>query len=186
MRTSTKWTTKYQIGSIFLSHLEAIGISFVFLSVAFYILMTKNVIREILSIIFILVYFGTIYSRAHKFATFDLKDYTPTKADIKKAFLGGVFISLSYVAVLIGYRLIWEFCSVDGVLLSLPSFIYSLFFYVYTIPYNGIMGISHGEIMWYSKVLMIAVPPLATSLGYFMGLRKISIMEKISTLIYEK
>lgn len=186
MRASTTWTTKYQMGSIFLAHLEAVGISFVFLAVAFYALMTKSISKEILSIVFIIVHFGIIYSRAHRFATLDIKAYTKTKPDIKKALFAGFIISLSYIVLLIGYNLVWKYGSVDGVLISFPSFVYSLVFYVYTIPYNGIMGLSHGEMMWYSKALMLLVPPLAACLGYFAGLKGFSVAEKLSTFVYEK
>lgn len=186
MRPSTTWTTKYQIGHIFLAHLSALGVSFVFLAAAFSALMTKSVFKEILSVAFILVYFGMIYSKAHKCATLDVKEYTATKPGFGKMIIGGLLVSLSYLAALLIYRFVWDNMSVDGVLTSFSAFLYSLFFWVYTVPYSGIMGLAHGEMMWYSKVLMLIVPPAATCLGYLAGLKGLSIMDKLSKFVYEK
>ena len=186
MRESTKWTTKYQFVNILLTNLKATAIAFVFFAGAFYGFMNRPIIKEALSVVFITTYFGIVYSRAHKFAKLDKKEYTQTKPSIIKGALFGVVIALTYAAFLIFYALIWKYLGADGVLNSVPAWIYSLVFWFYTIPYSGIMGLAHGQMMWYSQVLMLIVPILATTLGYIAGLKGFNLMDKMAGAIYEK
>ena len=169
-----------------LTNLKAVAIAFVFFAGAFYGFIGRPIIKEILSLVFITVYFGIVYSRSHKFATRDKKDYTKTKPSLLKGVLFGVVISLTYAAFLIIYALIWKFAGENGVLNSVPAWIYSLVFWFYTIPYSGIMGLAHGKMMWYSQALMLIVPVLATTLGYFAGLNGFNLMDKMAGAIYEK
>lgn len=186
MRESTLWTTKYQFANIFLAHLEAIGISFVFLAAAFYLLMTKYIFREILSVIFMTVYFGVVYSRAHKFATLDKKPYTKTRPSLLKSIMFGLMLSFSFFVVWGIYKLMWINFGQEGMLSSVGAGIYSIFFWIYTIPFNGIMGLAKGHIMWYALLSMFLVPVLATTLGYWAGLKNFRLMDKIGNLAYEK
>ena len=186
MRESTKWTTKYQFGNMLLTNLKATAIAFVFFAGAFYGFIDRPIMKEVLSIVFITMYFGIVYSRAHRFAKLDKKEYTQTKPSIIKGALFGVAIALTYAVLLICYALIWKYLGADGVLISVPAWIYSLLFWFYTIPYSGIMGLAHGQMMWYSQVLMLLVPVLATTLGYIAGLNGFNLMDKMAGAIYEK
>ncbi len=186
MKESTQWTVKYQFASIFLTHLEAIGVSFIFIAAVFYMFMTKYIFREILSVIFMTVYFAMVYSKAHKFATRDQKPYTKTNPNLYKGFMFGVVLSLSFFAVWGIYKLMWINFGQTGMLTSLWAGIYSVFFWIYTIPFNGIMGLSRGHIMWYALVLMFTLPPLATTLGYYAGLKQFRISDHVGKLAYEK
>ena len=186
MRESTRWTTKYQFVNMLLTNLKATAIAFVFFAGAFYGFIDKPGIKEILSIVFITMYFGIVYSRAHKFALLDTKDYTVTKPSLLKGFLFGVAISLTYAVFLIIYALMWKYAGVDGTINSVPAWIYSIVFWFYTIPYGGIMGLAHGQMMWYSEVLMLLIPILATTLGYLAGLKGFKLMDKMAGAIYEK
>ena len=169
-----------------LTNLKATAIVFVFFAGAFYGFIDKHIVKEILSVVFITVYFGIVYSRAHKFASLDKKEYTHTKPSLIKGALFGAVISLTYAVVLLIYWLIWKYTSVDGVISSVPAWIYSIIFWFYTIPYSGIMGLAHGQMMWYSVLLMLIVPILASTLGYFAGLKGFKLMDKMAVAIYEK
>lgn len=186
MRESTKWTVTYQFANIFLTNLKALGISFVFIAAAFYGFIAKPVFKEVLSLIFMTVYFGIVYSRAHKFASLDKRDYTPTKLSLLKGVLLGVFIAVTFVIMLVIYKLMWAAVGVDGAINSVPAWIYSLIFWFYTIPYNGIMGLAHGEMTLYSQIIMIALPIAATTAGYAAGMMGFNIMDKIAGAVYEK
>ena len=185
MRESTKWTVPYQFLNIFLENLKAIAISFVFLA-AFYAFLEKPIIKEIASVIFIGVYFSLIYSRAHKFGEKERFNYTATKPDILKGVLFGVMLSLVFAAVCVVHSIIWKLYGSSGMLETTPARIYSVFFWIYTIPYSGIMGLAHGRVMWYSIVIMLIIPIAATASGYIAGLKRFSIFDKLSGLIYEK
>ena len=186
MRESTRWTTKYQFVNILLTNLKAVAIAFVFFAGAFYGFIGKPIVKEILSVVFITMYFGIIYSRAHRFASLDKKDYTQTTPSLLKGVLLGVVIALTYVIFLAIYALIWKNIGQDGTINSVPAWIYSLVFWFYTIPYSGIMGLAHGKMMWYSQVLMLLIPILATTFGYLAGLKGFNLMDKMADAIYEK
>lgn len=185
MREATKWTVGYQTRNLFLVNLEGIGVAFLF-SLLFYSLLSQPVFREIISTVLIAVYFGMIYSRANKFAVNDKKDYSPTKPQLSKMWLMGAVISLSFFAALVLFKLIWAFVSVNGVIEAAPAWIYSIIFWIYTIPYGGIMGLSHGNMTVYSQILMLVIPILASVTGYAAGLKGINITDKMASLVYEK
>ena len=186
MRESTRWTGKYQFWSMFLVNLMGIGVAFVFLGAAFYALMTKYIFREILSVIFTVVYFGMVYSRAHKFATLDAKEYTKTKQSLLKGFMFGVMISLSFVLVWGIYKIIWMTAGENGILNSFWCWLYGMIYWLYTVPYYGIQGLSHGHMMWYSVLIMFINPVLASTLGYYAGMKGFRIMDCIGGFVYEK
>ena len=186
MRESTRWTTKYQFANMLLTNLKATAIAFVFFAGAFYGFIDKAIIKEILSVVFITMYFGIVYSRAHKFASLDKKDYTITKPSLIKGVLFGVAISLTYAIFLVFYAIMWKYAGADGTINAVPAWIYSVVFWFYTIPYSGIMGLAHGQMMWYSKALMLIIPILATTLGYLAGLKGFNLMDKMAGAIYEK
>ncbi len=186
MRESTLWTTKYQFLNMLLTNLKAIAICFVFFAGAFYGFSDKHIIKEILSVVFITIYFGIVYSRAHKFASLDKKEYTHTKPSLLKGALFGVAIAMTYAVILAAYRIMWNVAGTDGTISSIPAWIYSLVFWFYTIPYCGVMGLAHGQMMWYSEALMLIVPIAASTLGYLAGLNNFNLMDKFSLAIYEK
>lgn len=169
-----------------LTSLKATAIAFVFFAGAFYGFMDKHIVKEILSVVFITTYFGIVYSRAHKFASLDKKEYTSTKPSLFKGFLFGTAIALTYAVFLAVYAVMWKYAGADGTINSVPAWIYSIIFWFYTIPYSGIMGLAHGKMTLYSQALMIAIPILASTLGYLAGLKGFVIMDKLSLAIYEK
>lgn len=185
VRECTKWTTGYQFRNIWLVNLKAIAIEFVFIAV-FFAFMTRPVLKEIFSVVFIAVYFSFIYFRSNKFAMLDKRGYTPTHASALKGVLLGVMISLTFGAALLIYKLIWQIDGADGVISSVPALSYSVAFWFYTVPYSGIMGLAHGQMMWYSKAAMLLIPIAASTAGYVAGLKNFSFADVLVSSVYEK
>lgn len=186
MRDSMKITVKYQFASIILMQLAAAGVSFVFGTVAFWYFLTKPVWKEILSAVFIAVYFGMLYIRAKRFAVLDNKPYTPLKPNKIKGLLFGMAAAAVTLALFALFKLVWTFYSSDGGVVGIIPTAVNVIFYFWSFPFNGIMNLSEGTVTWYSVALMLAVPVAACALGYIAGCRKIEIIEKLEEFMYEK
>lgn len=184
MRDSMKITVKYQFLNMLLMHAAAVGVTFVFGAVAFWYFLDKPVWKELLSAVFIAVYFGMLYVRAKKFALLDCKPYTPLKPNKLKGLLFGAEIAASIAAVFAVFELVLTLCSGDGGAAAILSSTALLCFWSF--PFYGIMNLSDGMITWYSAVLMIIIPVAACYLGYIAGCRKLEIMEKLEDFMYEK
>ena len=105
---------------------------------------------------------------------------------MKKSVLMGVFITVTTLLLFIGYELVWHIWGSEGSLSNWGAIIYNVIFTIWTFPYMGIMGASHGLVTWYSVVLFIIVPPIFSVLGYIAGCKKFSLLEKFHALTYEK
>lgn len=183
MRDSMKITVRYQFANMLLMHLAAIGVTFVFGVVVFGYLLDRAVWKEMFSVLFMAVYAGMLYVRARKFGISDSKPYTPLKPSKIRGLMFGVVIA----AVMLGLFALMRFIGTvfpsgheaGGVITA--TVFYFLFF-----PFNGIMNLHDGIASWYSIALMAAVPAAACFMGYAMGCKNISILEKISQFMYEK
>lgn len=186
MRDSMNITVKYQFIYTLLMQLAASGAAFVFGMVAFWYFLTVNIAKEILSVVFMSVNFAFLYVAAKKFALRDNKPYTPlTPSKVKGALLGAL-VSLVTLVLMLLFVFVWsKYSDEAGVHGILPTVV-NVVFYVWSFPYNGIMGLSRGDFMTYSAVIMIALPIAATTLGYIGGCRKIELVEKFEEFMYEK
>lgn len=179
-------TPGYQIRYMLLVQLTASGITF-FLSMMLFIwFLDKNILKELLSVAMILINGGMIYSNAHRFAVIDNRSYTPLEPSIKKAVLMGAIISAVTLLIFVGYEIVWHIWGSEGTLSNWGAVLYNVIFSIWTIPYMGIMGASHGLVTWYSVVIFIIAPPIFSVLGYIAGCKKFSLLEKIHALTYEK
>lgn len=183
MREGIKMTKKYQIFYTLITQLFASGISVLFTLIAFWTLLDKNIFKEILSIIFVLVNFGMIYSQAGKFAWYDKKPYTPLNVDSKKSILMGLVVSAVTLILFIVLKLSWALGGTQsdaGMYLNNGFAIAgNALFMLWTFPFFGILGMSHGYITWYSLVILLVMPPVAAFLGYNAELKDFHILEKI-------
>lgn len=178
MREGIKMTTKYQLSYMLLAQALATGVCLLFTLIAFWTLLDKHIGKEIYSSICILVNFCVIYSYANKFAMYDKKPYTPMKVSLLKGLLMGVMISASMIIMFIIFKLSWA--SSDGDTLSNPfALAGNILFLLWSFPYFGIMGMSHGLVTWYSVVIMLIMPPIASFLGYYAACKSFFILEKI-------
>lgn len=183
MRDSMKITVKFQFANMLLMHLAGIGVTFVLGVVVFGYLLDKAVWKEVFSILFMAIYAGMLYIRARKFGILDSKPYTPLKPNKIKGLMFGVVIAsvtLGLFALLQFIGTVFPSGHETGGVITATVF-YFLFF-----PFNGVMNMHDGMISWYSIVLMAAVPIVSCFIGYVMGCKNISILEKISQFMYEK
>lgn len=186
MKDSMQITVKYQCVNMLLMHLAAAGVTFVFGMVAFWYFLSQPVWKEILSVIFMAVYFVMLYIRAKKFAVSDNKPYTPLKPNTAKGFLFGVLISLATLVLLLIFKLMWAAFSIDDGIVGIIPTAVNVIFYFWSFPYNGIMGLSGGLMTWYSAVIMLLLPIAACTLGYIAGNKNIEVVEKLEEYMYEK
>lgn len=186
MRDSMKITVKYQFVNMLLMHLAAAGVTFVFGMVAFWYFLSRPVWKEILSVVFMAVYFIMLYIRSKKFAVLDNKSYTPLKPSTAKGFLFGVLISAVTIVLLVLFEFMWSAFCVDGGLVGVIPTAVNVIFYFWSFPYNGIMGLSCGLMTWYSIALMLILPVAACGMGYIAGSKNIEVMEKLEEYMYEK
>lgn len=186
MRDSMKITVKYQFIYVLLMQLAASGATFVFGTVAFWYFLTVNIVKEILSIIFIGVNFAFLYVAAKKFALRDNKPYTPLRPSKAKGVILGAMVSIVTLILMLLFIFVWsKYSDEAGIHGMLPTAI-NVIFYFWSFPYNGIMGLSMGAFMPYSAVIMLVMPIVATTAGYIGGCRKIELVEKFEEFMYEK
>ena len=186
MRQGIKMTTGYQLRYMLLVQLMASFVAFILIMIAFAWSLDKNFWKELLSIIFIIMNGGMIYSYANKFAVQDNKPYTPMKVNRLKGVMMGVVISI-VTLILFGIdKWVWHVWGTESYLNNWWAIGYNLVFTFCTFPYFGIMGASHGIITWYSAVAFVVVPPLCSWLGYIAGCKKFTLLEVFSKFSYEK
>ncbi|MGN0149292.1 MAG: hypothetical protein ACI4C7_03475 [Clostridia bacterium] len=186
MRDSMKITVRYQYVNMLLMHIAAAGVAFVFGMVAFWYFLSQPVWKEILSAVFITVYFGMLYLRAKRFAVLDSKPYTPLKPSTLKGFLFGAVISAVTLLLLLLFEFVWAKFAPDGSIHGVIATAINVIFYFWSFPYNGIMGLSGGLMTWYSAALMILIPIAACGLGYIAGCKNIEFAERLEEFMYEK
>lgn len=181
-----KITVKYQLVMMLLMHLAAAGVAFVFGMVAFWYFLTQPVWKELLSVIFMAVYFAMLYLRAKKFAVLDNKPYTPLKPNKIKGVLFGAAVAAVTFILFALFSFVWKHYSADGGVVGVIPTAVNVIFYFWSFPFNGIMNLSEGMMTWYSVALMLILPIAASALGYLAGCKNIEIMEKLEEYMYEK
>ncbi len=187
MRNSMDITRSYQFGKMILCHFTSVLICIVFEAVACWQFLAEPVWQYVIAAIFTFVYAILIYSMAHKLAGFDRKSYTPLKPSLKWGFLWGVVISATIAVAVILFKLNWLIFSVDMAMNNVFSIIYNLLFYIWTAPYYGfIISESGGNIQLFVIVLMLAVPIVASTLGYLAGMNNFELIVKLDSMTVEK
>lgn len=186
MRQGIKMTKKYQIFYMLLVQAIATGISLLFTFVAFWSLMDKHIVKEIMSGIFILINCSIIYSYANKFAWYDKRPYTTVQPEPLKGFLMGLVISLSMLIAFIIYKISWLLGANEAGTYLTNGFAIAgnALFMLWSFPYFGIIGMSHGFVTGYSIVLMLVLPIISAVLGYNAGCKDFNILEKFYKFTY--
>lgn len=179
-------TKKYQIFYMLVVQAIATGVSLLFTLVAFWALLDKSIVKEILSGIFIFINCCVIYSYANKFAWYDKRPYTSVQTEPLKGFFMGLVISLSMLLVFALYKLAWNFGGDESGTYLTNGFAIACnaLFMLWTFPYFGIIGMSHGFVTWYSIVLMLILPIVSAMLGYDAGCKDFNILEKLYKFSY--
>lgn len=186
MREATKVTVGYQYMRMILTQAAASGIAFVFGAVAFWYFTNINIVKQLISVVFMFVNFAFLYTASKKFAVMDGRNYTILKVNKIKGALFGAVISGINLVLMIVFQLLWmRFGTETGITGIFPT-AFNAFFYLWSYPYNGIMNLENGVFTIYSGILMIILPILATLSGYIAGTRNINITDKLDSFVYEK
>lgn len=186
MREGIKMTAKYEVFYMLLVQVIASAISLLFSSVAFWWFLDKSVWKELLSIIFILVNGGMIYSHAHRFAIQDNKPYTPMNTSIFKGIMMGLIITIVNLLIFAAFKAVWYLWGTDTSLTNWGAAGVNTLFSIWTFPYFGILGTSNGHITWYAAVIFTIMPPIASYLGYTAGCKQFYLLEAFTKFSYEK
>lgn len=185
MRDSMKITVPYQIWITILTHIEAVGISFVFQTVAFWYFIGRNGFKEILGVIFTVIYAGFMYHIVRKLAIRDYKSFTPIKPSVAKGVMLGVIVALITAAMYIGWKLLWIYSSSNGSLVGMPATIYNFIFSFWTFPFYGLMGASEGHITVLGQILMYGTPIASAAAGYLSAKYNIDLLDRFQRSVYE-
>lgn len=186
MKNSIEITRAYQIRYMILHHLIAVAICGVFEAVAAWYFLDKQIARYVVAGIFAVIYGLLIYSSARKLSLLDNKPYTPLRPHIKWGVIWGLAIAATVAVFTLIYKLNWIMFSQDGGMTNIFSVILNILYYVWTAPYFGFMPDFGGNIPAYTVVIMFAVPVIASTLGYWAGIRKFDLLEKLDSLTFEK
>lgn len=186
MREGIKMTARYEVFYMLLVQLMASAISLLFSLVAFWWFLDKAIWKEILSAIFIIVNGGIIYSHAHRFAVQDNKPYTPMKASPVKGIMMGLIITAVNLLLFAALKGAWYMWESETGLTSWIGICTNALFSMWLFPYFGIMGLSHGQVTWYSIAIFTLMPPIASYIGYTAGCKQFYLLEAFTKFSYEK
>lgn len=186
MKNSIEITRGYQIGYMILHHLLAALICGVFEAVAAWYFLDKQIARYIVAGVFTVIYGLLVYGSARKLSLLDNKPYTPLRPNIKWGFIWGLSIAATVAVFTLIYKLNWLIFSEGNGVTNIFAVILNILYYVWTAPYFGFMPDMGGNIPAYTIVLMMAVPIAASALGYWAGIKKFDLLEKLDSLTFEK
>lgn len=186
MKNSIEITRSYQIRYMLLHHLFAVLICGVFEAVAAWYFLDKQIARYVVAGLFSIVYGLLIYGSARKLSLLDNKPYTPLRPNIKWGTVWGLAVAASVAVFTLIYKINWSYFVDNGAMTNIFSVILNILYYVWTAPYFGFMPDTGGEIPAFALVIMVAVPIIASTLGYWAGIHKFDLLEKLDSMTFEK
>lgn len=175
-----------QCGKVLLRHLLITAVITLFALAAFWWFIEQAVWKQVFSIVCTLLYFSVMASCAQRIAEHDGRDWSPEKAYPQKGFLFALVLVAATFLLWALYFFTWNFLTIDNSIYGGAGTVYNIIFMVWTFPFNGLMGLYQGYMMWYGHVLIYAVPALSMIVGYLLGYRKIRVTERLEALMYEK
>lgn len=178
-------TWKGQIFGMLGVHAYITLIAVVFGLVAFWWFLAQRTWNLVYSMIFTVVYFMVLYSKAWRTATYDKHPHVKTKSYPWKGLLLALGVVLSILFAWILMRMTWILPH-DETKINIVGMVLNAVFVLWTYPFNGIQCVYQGGIHWYAHIIMYGVPILACTIGYFAGYHEVRITDKITPLFYEK
>ncbi len=165
------------------SQVMAAILSFFLYAVAFMFLKVNSIWMVLYSIVSTLACFLFVYADAYRLAENDLKPQSGAKIFPLK---GWVF-SLVPFAVTALITLLWQLIYLspiqDNIATSSAAsnifLIMQTVFVGYTFPFRGFMNIADNHINWWAYLFIFLWPMMSAVVGYFAGLKKFSIYQKI-------
>lgn len=182
MKKEKETTLAKQFLKIVLSHLKALGIIFLvfyFMGVAFWAI--HDIVTMIMEILIFVVYVGIMASAGNSCATYDLKQYSKTKAFAIKGIL------LAIPVVLLNFGMWGALQWVYGANMSdTVKNIMQTVFFVWTVPYNFFLKPNHASVQLIGQIMMYTVPFIVVGGGYLAGYKKWDVYSKLDKLVFEQ
>lgn len=185
MRNSVNITRKYQVGYMIGRHTFAAFVCIIMQCVALASFFNNDITRNIMGGAFAIVYLVMMYSGAWKLGEFDTKSYTPLNRECKWSFLWAAILVAINLVLCGVYKYMWANVITAEGMPPVGTIILNLIFYFWNAPYIAFIK-TGGEIAWYIFAMMIALPSIGCIFGYFMGSKKLAIMDKVAELKFEK
>lgn len=185
MKNSVEITRGYQVGYMIRRHVFSAFVCFIFQCVGFASFFNNGILQNIIGGVFAAVYLIMMYLGAWRMGKNDAKGYTPLKCECKWSLLWAVILVAINIVLCVAYKYIWTYkITADGIP-PIGTIIVNLIFYFWNAPYIAFIQ-NGGEIFGYVLAMMIGLPVIGIVFGYFMGSKKIAIIDKIMEFKFEK
>lgn len=169
-----------QLAYVIRSHLYVALITTAFGFGAFWWFLVQDTWKQLFSVICMIIYFCTLYTRGERCAKQDRRSVSKQKPYALK----GVVLSLGISAVTLLlwalFRVTWSFMVIDGSISGYSGVVYNFAFIIWTFCCNGFMSLYQGGMHWYMHIVIYALPALALGLGYFAGFKSFSVADRVS------
>lgn len=185
MKDSREITLGAQFVSLLKYHIFSVLVAFVFGITAFWWFLGQPVWRIIFSIIFSLVYLGIVATGAKKIASYDMKEYSLTKASVKKGILLALGLCCITLIIFILYKISWMYMSVNGKIVTSTGRFYNMLFWGWTFPWYGLFNGNTDFTPWYAVISIFTVPFISVLFGYIAGMKNFNLIENLIPFIYE-
>lgn len=175
-----------QCGTLLLHHLIITAVITLFGLAAFWWFLEQPIWKEIFSAVCTLLYFGMMMSAAQRIADRDGKGWTQQSPYAAKGFLLSLSVVGTTFVLWLLYVFTWSCLTLDGSVYGLAGTFYNIVFTVWTFPFNGIIRLYQGGLMWYGHFLLYLPTVFSVTLGYWFGYKKIRLSDRLEPLMYEK
>lgn len=187
MKNSMDITRGYQFRRMVFNHIIAVIVVFVVQTVACWYYLDKEIMKYVVSVIFIVIYAYMVYSGAHKLASMEVKSYTPLKPELKWGVLWGILIAGTMLAAAAVYILNRQlFSTADGQSLNnWGSVLVNIAATIWMAPYMGFLFNSSINV-WIIATAGGIVSIAASTLGYYAGMKRFDLLAKLDSMTVEK
>lgn len=197
MRNSINITRPYQFGFMIVRHLLAVLICAIFEAMTSWYYLDKPLAAIIIGSVFSLVYGLYIYSSARRLSVWDAKSYTPLKSEVKWGIFWGIAIAATVAAALIIYYFNWTHFSSEATIntgegavteqgfTNIFCVVVNFIMYIWLAPYFGFAKTPYG-FPAYAMFLMLAIPVIASALGYISGKKNFDLIQKLDAMTFEQ
>ena len=146
----------------------------------------KPIAEFIFSVVFTLIYFSVIYSRAWSIAGRDKKTYTETSVYMAKGAVLSIGVLILNLILWLCYKMAWQFMTIDGSLATWTGIFYNVLYVFNTFMYMGFINLHNGTMNWYGHIIIYLVPVAASTLGYIAGVADFTFADKLMPFMYEQ
>lgn len=166
-------------------HTFSAFVCIIFQCVALVGFFNNDITRNIMGGAFATAYLVLMYMGAWRMGERDTRSYTPLNRECRWSFLwAAILVSINLILCGV-YKYMWTNVITAEGIPPVGSIILNLIFYFWNAPYIAFIK-TGGEIAWYVLAMMVALPTIGCIFGYFMGSKKLAIMDKVEGFKFEK